>query len=248
MARLADIWGVPEATFRALVDARCSRPQTRLPRQDVHDGALAGDALLPATATTITRAVTIARPACAVWPWLAQLMRGGGVYGSPMLETPECRSAEYLLKDLPAPRIGDRIGNILTLVCVRPCRELVWSAQGGVELLGFRISGLTLDYALEPLGEAACILRARLRGLGENLTEPVERYLFGVLDYLLCAPQLARIRALAEGAAADAETGCGSGAPRAHQGAALIRDAEGPDEAPGKGGSPPERNGRKAHE
>lgn len=244
MARLADIWGVPEATFRALVDARCARPQSRLPRTDVHDGALAGDGLLPAAATTITRAVTIARPACAVWPWLAQLLRGGGVYGSPLLETPECHSAEYLLEDLPAPRAGDRIGDILTLVCVRPFRELVWSAAEGVELLGFRITGLTLDYALEPLGEAACVLRSRLRGVGENLTEPVEHYLFGVLDYLLCAPQLARIRALAEGVPAGAESACGAGARQVHQGAALVREPQQSEDVPGDGDSAPARNGR----
>jgi hypothetical protein len=129
-----------------------------------------------------------------VWPWLAQMMRGGGLYGWPALETARCRSADYLLDDLAPPRIGDRVGDVFEVADVDPPWEIVWTAPAGVEVMGFRVRALTMDYLLRPGGRGGARLLVRTRGCCERLTSQVRGYLCELVDFLLSAHQIETIR------------------------------------------------------
>ncbi len=102
---------------------------------------LPGDELAPHPVWRCTRAVTINAPAEAVWPWLAQIGQGrGGFYSYDWMENLaglDIHSAERILPELQAPRVGDFIpaapsaaktGMGWTVVAVQPGRALVLRA------------------------------------------------------------------------------------------------------------------------
>jgi hypothetical protein len=99
---------------------------------------LPGDAILPTADLVATRAISVAAPVAAVWPWLAQMGQGrGGLYSYDWLENlAGCRmqSAEEIVEEWQHVTVGDafrlhpdvalRIGE------VDPPRALV--VRGGV--------------------------------------------------------------------------------------------------------------------
>lgn len=97
--------------------------------------AMPGDELVPAPVLTSTRAITIAAPPDAVWPWLAQIGHGrGGLYSYDALENVvglDLHSAEELLPPEEQLRVGDvvRLGRpgspCFSVVSADPGRALV---------------------------------------------------------------------------------------------------------------------------
>ncbi|MHC4784362.1 MAG: hypothetical protein ACYTE6_00205 [Planctomycetota bacterium] len=188
------LWGIGAESFRTVVNARY-RP---VPAADVAEAErrlpMLGDRLVPGPDRVIMRAADIDQEAEAVWPWLAQMMRGGGIYGWPALETARCRSADYLLDELAPPRVGDRAGTALEVAIVDPPREIVWNAPAGMELLGFHLRAQSIDYLLRPDLRGGCRLVVRLRGSCERLTSQVRGYLCELVDFLLPAHQVETLR------------------------------------------------------
>jgi hypothetical protein len=191
---LHTLWDIREDSFRMLVQPGFP---PALPgagtKDDLHLHML-GDDLITGPALTLTRASNIDAALNDVWPWVAQMMRGAGVYGWNILETPEHRSADYLLSGLGAPEIGDHVGDVLEIARVHAPREIVWRASGGVDLLGLHLTALTLDYLLRSTANGRCRIVVRMRGSGRQLTSQVCSYLFEVLDFVLPASQLATLK------------------------------------------------------
>ena len=75
-------------------------------------GPLPGDELLPDATLVATRAITIAAPPSAVWPWLVQMGPGerGGAYTYDWIENLlglDMHSADAILPQFQAPQAGD---------------------------------------------------------------------------------------------------------------------------------------------
>jgi hypothetical protein len=72
---------------------------------------LPGDEIVPRARKWSTRAITIAAPAEAVWPWLAQIGQGrGGLYSYDWLENMagcDIHSADHVIPELQNLRAGD---------------------------------------------------------------------------------------------------------------------------------------------
>ena len=191
---LRALWDIGEESFRTLVNARYRSIPGGGVTDDERQMPMLGDALIARPSRVSMRVAEIDREPQAVWPWLAQMMRGGGIYGWPALETARCRSADYLLDDLAPPRVGDRVGDVFEVADVDPPREIVWTAPAGLELLGFRVRALTIDYLLRPGASGGCRLVVRTRGCCERLTSLVRGYLCELVDFLLPAHQIETIR------------------------------------------------------
>ena len=89
MGYLHTLWDIGEDSFHMLVQPgfRPALPGAGT-KDDLHLPML-GDDLSTGPARTLTRATNIDAALDDVWPWVAQLMRGAGVYGWKVLETPE---------------------------------------------------------------------------------------------------------------------------------------------------------------
>jgi hypothetical protein len=197
MAALSELWGMNEESLDTIIRARDGRHAFRAPVKCgwLHESML-GDKLLAGACETATHAAELAAPAERVWPWLAQLMRGAGIYGWSTLESPRCRSADHLLSGLPLPRLGDQVGQCLILAGLEPGSEIVWVASEPVRLLGHELSGLSLDYAIRPTTEGAgdsCLV-ARLRFASPGMTEQVSSLIRSTLEVLLIGTQMQRLR------------------------------------------------------
>ncbi|MHC5023903.1 MAG: hypothetical protein ACYTGG_08320 [Planctomycetota bacterium] len=208
-APLHDFWEIGNESFHALVQPRMAchvrgRVSDRLARMPMH-----GDALIARPDDCIMRSERIDAAPEVVWQWLSQLYRGAGVYGWIRLETPRCWSAHCRLAGLDPPRPGDRIGELLELAIVDEGHELVWRNVETLVVESFPLEALTLDYGLFPMSKLRTELLVRIRGRVAHLTRPVTRYLFDVLDFVLVAPQVARLRACIERATAGEDGPCG---------------------------------------
>jgi hypothetical protein len=188
------LWDITEESFRTLLQARFKRP----PAPDITDAdvELVTDTsdFVPGADHVMTRTAEIAAPVEDVWPWLSQLMRGGGFYGWRLLEKPGCFSAEYLLPDLREPRVGDRVGGLLELAAVEPHRRLVWRARGPVRFLDATISVLNLSYLLASADGERTRLVIRTHGACVGTTRPIAHYVFEALDFILAAHQAVRLK------------------------------------------------------
>jgi hypothetical protein len=194
---LRSLWDVGEESFRTLINARFRRIPSAGVTDEERRSPMLGDALIPRPGRVFMRVADIDRDADAVWPWLAQMMRGGGIYGWPVLETAECRSADYLLEKLVPPRIGDRVGDVLEVAQVDAPREIVWRAPVTLELLGFRVQALTIDYLLKPRSSGSRLV-VRTRSCCERLTSQICGFVCEVVEYMLPVFQTETIRRLAE--------------------------------------------------
>ncbi|HET9101927.1 MAG TPA: hypothetical protein VFN55_01130 [Solirubrobacteraceae bacterium] len=100
---------------------------------------LPGDELLPAADGVSTRAIDIAAPAAAVWPWLAQMGPAprGGAYTYDWIENLlglDMHSTDRVLPAFQHPQLGDTIGlgpNQMRLDRLDPGHSLAWRSQDG---------------------------------------------------------------------------------------------------------------------
>jgi len=100
---------------------------------------LPGDELLEHADGVSTRAITIAAPAAAVWPWLAQMgpKPRGGAYTYDWIENLlglNMHSVDRVLPEFQDPQVGDTIGfgsNRMRIELVEPGRVLSWRSEDG---------------------------------------------------------------------------------------------------------------------
>ncbi len=86
------------------------------------------------------------------------------------------------------------MGDVFEVADVDAPSEIVWNAPAGVEVLGFRVRALTIDYLLRPGARGGCRLVVRTRGCCDRLTSLVRGYLCELVDFLLPAHQIETIR------------------------------------------------------
>ena len=124
---------------------------------------LPGDELLATADGVSTRAITIAAPASAVWPWLAQLGPSprGGAYTYDWIENMlglDMHSVDRVLPEFQDPHVGDTIAfgpNRMRLELVEPQRVLAWRSEDGSWVWTFVLE--------ERNGETRLISRNRFR-------------------------------------------------------------------------------------
>lgn len=173
--------------------------------------ALPGDGLLRRCDVSATRAISIAVPPVAVWPWLVQLGQGrGGFYSYDSLENlfglnihsaanvvPEWQSLDIGSAVDFAPGVGLRVAEL------QPQQALV--LRGGLPIAGPSPYDFTWAFVLRPgPGEGTrLIVRERYAYLSwwaPLMVEPVE-----VVSFVMSQKMLRGIRDRAEHAAAAAE-------------------------------------------
>jgi hypothetical protein len=130
---------------------------------------LPGDALVPHPAWASTRALTVAAPASAVWPWLAQMGQDkGGLYSYQWLENLaglDFHNADRIHPEWQEVRVGDVVRfapgqDTLTVARVEPNRALLW------QILDPRTrqpAPATWAFVLEPVGPDHIRLIQRFR-------------------------------------------------------------------------------------
>ena len=147
-------------------------------------GPLAGDELVPTPRLQSTRAVSIAAPPSAVWPWLVQLGAGrGGMYSYDALENAAglgMHSADRILPEFQQLAVGDIIplsaSGGIPVRRLEPERVLALGGTldprtgqpaGAGAWDGRRVSGPRLEvgwtFVLQPLGARSTRLLARTR-------------------------------------------------------------------------------------
>lgn len=185
MTPLHRLWPTDDDSFAVLVGAAVprSRPVAAIER----DGER----------TSLRREVALGRPTADAWPWLAQCLRGGGVYGWSRLETPTCRSAPFLVAGLPEPAPGDRLDDLLVLESVQDGADLHWRAPHRLTLLDRPLDDLVLRYGLVG-DDGVTMLWAGLSVTLPSVTAPVFAHLVEVLDRMLLRPQVSNLARLAE--------------------------------------------------
>jgi hypothetical protein len=110
---------------------------------------LPGDELLEDADGVATRAIEIAAPPSAVWPWIAQMGPAprGGAYTYDWIENLlglDMHSADRVLPEFQHPEIGDVIGygaNRMRVERVEPERVLAWRSEDGNWVWTFVLSG-----------------------------------------------------------------------------------------------------------
>ena len=158
------------------------------------DALLPGDELLECADRVATRAITIAAPTCAVWPWIAQIGPSprGGAYTYDWIENLlglDMHSSDQVLPEYQHPRVGDTIcygKNRMSFERVEPERVLatrsedgnwVWSfvlvdQDGKTRLISrnrFRLPSLLARVGMLPLEPASLVMeRKMLRGIKQR--------------------------------------------------------------------------------
>lgn len=108
---------------------------------------LPGDGLLVDPDRTATRAISIAAPPPAVWPWIVQIgpRPRGGAYTYDWIENLlglDMHSADTVLDEYQHPRLGDRIplgGNEMVVAVLEPGRAFGWLSADGNWLWTFTL-------------------------------------------------------------------------------------------------------------
>jgi hypothetical protein len=101
--------------------------------------ALPGDDLVPDPLAVVTRSVSIAAPAAAVWPWIAQIGAGSlgraGWYSYDRFDNAGVPSARSILPGVTAPAVGDTLvpdpAFAWTVRSIEPGRHLVLELRAG---------------------------------------------------------------------------------------------------------------------
>ena len=152
---------------------------------------LPGDELLPAPNLTATRAISIAAPPSAVWPWLTQLGQNrGGFYSYDWLENLVglgIHSADAIEPELQVRSVGDEVnlgpGAALLVAALDDGRALVLSVGVGVNGIDGTIAEAPFQFTWafvlppQPDGSTRLVVRERyvyLTGWTGALVEPVE--------------------------------------------------------------------------
>lgn len=143
-------------------------------------GPLPGDELVPTPRLQSTRAVSIAAPPDAVWPWLVQMGSGrGGMYSYDLLENAvglDMHSADRILPEFQQLAVGDVLplspgggvpvrrlepGAVLALGGVMDPRTREVTAREGAQT-GARLE-MGWSFVLQPLGVGSTRLLSRTR-------------------------------------------------------------------------------------
>ena len=174
--------------------------------------SLPGDGLVPETAWASTRAVNIAAPAVAVWPWLAQMGQDkAGLYSYAWLENLaglQFHNADRIHPEWQDVAVGDVVRfapgqDTLRVASVEPNHALVWQI---LDPRTGRPAPATWAFVLKPEGEEHTRLIQRFRIGGEP------RWLVGVAYSLVMEiPHFVMERAMLLGIRARAQQ-----AQRAH--------------------------------
>jgi hypothetical protein len=124
---------------------------------------LPGDELLEDADGIATRAVDVAAPPSAVWPWIAQMGPAprGGAYTYDWIENLlglDMHSVDRVLPEFQHPDVGDTIGygsNRMRVELVEPERVLSWRSEDG---------NWVWTFVLEPRGDSTRLIsRNRFR-------------------------------------------------------------------------------------
>ncbi|KAB1186700.1 MULTISPECIES: hypothetical protein [Haloferax] len=179
-------------------------------------GALPGDDFVGDADVVSTRAITIATPARAIWPWLVQLGQGrGGFYSYERLENLfglQIHSADHILPSHQHLSVGDviRLGPpgsntpSFHVALVDPGRTLVLSAPGWET----GASTATWTFALHEISPSATRLIVRFRGRSTSLRERVfNRLVVEPIQFAMERKMLKGIRKRAERARASPTEG-----------------------------------------
>ena len=132
---------------------------------------LPGDELLEGADGVATRAIEIAAPTSAVWPWIAQMGPAprGGAYTFDWIENLlglGMHSVDRVLPEFQHPEIGDTIrfgANRMRLARVEPERVLAWCSEDG---------NWVWTFVLEPTNGSTRLVsrnRYRLPALGARI-------------------------------------------------------------------------------
>jgi len=156
--------------------AECARPMTG-------DAYVAGG---PPARVSMTRAISIKQPPEMVWPWLAQLCRGAGVYSIERLDNGGKTSARHLVSWIPEPQLGDAAA-IGYLRYLEPGRELVWWL-GGLQAWGARFR-MVNDLLVTP-ADGGSRLVIRISGDAAGPLSRLALGLFEVIDTIMARRQL----------------------------------------------------------
>lgn len=228
MSDLRTLWDISGESFRSLLETHLGRRHVALPGEDVSPEEIAapmpGDDLIPVPDRVQMRATNIDVPARDAWPWLAQVMRGAGIYGWPRLESAACASADTIIGNIPPPRVGDRVGELFEIVMVDPQRAIVWRSCRPITVLGVTVRDITLSYALTETDDARSRLLARQRCLLDQNAERLVRQFSNLIHFLLPCSQLRSIKDHAEATAALGAVAAGRPNGQQHQ-AAPFRTA-----------------------
>jgi hypothetical protein len=159
---------------------------------------LPGDELLEDADGIATRAVTIAAPADAVWPWLVQIGPSprGGAYTYDWIENLlglNMHSADHVLPEFQSPKVGDTIRfgkNQMRLERVESERVLAFRSADGnwvwtfvlqendeetrlISRNRFRLPTLTARIGMLPMEPASLLMeRKMLRGIQQRAERP----------------------------------------------------------------------------
>lgn len=135
------------------------------------DAELPGDRLLADLDRASTRAISIAAPPAAVWPWIVQIGPSprGGAYTYDWIENLlglDMHSADRVLEDFQHPQLGERISygsNEMVVSVLEPEHAFGWLSADGNWLWTF---------VLQPEGEGTRLLsrnRFRLPTLAQRI-------------------------------------------------------------------------------
>jgi hypothetical protein len=155
---------------------------------------LPGDELLEDADGVATRAIDVAAPPSAVWPWIAQMGPSprGGAYTYDWIENLlglGMHSVDRVLPEFQHPEIGDTIGygpNRMRVERVEPEHVLAWRSEDGnwvwtfvldghdgrtrlISRNRFRLPTLAARIAMLPMEPASLVMeRKMLRGIKER--------------------------------------------------------------------------------
>ena len=158
------------------------------------DARLPGDDLLEDADGVATRAITIAAPTDAVWPWIAQMGPAprGGAYTYDWIENLmglDMHSVDRVLPEFQSPQVGETIGygsNTMRVERVESERVLAWRSQdgnwvwtfvlepgnGSTRLISrnrFRLPTVAARLGMIPMEPASLVMeRKMLRGIKER--------------------------------------------------------------------------------
>jgi hypothetical protein len=196
-------------TFLAFGYVRLARP--RMARWGATDselaGAMPGDGEVPEPQFVVTRAVTIAAPPEAVWPWIVQIgYHRAGWYAHDLFDNDDIPSAEAILPEFQHLEIGQVIGEEGFAVReLEPARHVVlafhypkteWVVKQGVWP---KFGHCSMCLQLRPLqdGERARLLY-RVRLSAPPLGRAVMAAFFEPADFIQSRKMLTGIKRRAE--------------------------------------------------